>query len=423
MNLSKFSDFELSSSTLSQLNELGFDKATAIQTSTLAASLAGQDVVATAKTGSGKTLAFALPLIENLSTSIKPKGKGNLVRALVLAPTRELAEQISQNFTLYSKGASQPLKVVTVIGGMSINPQMLKLRGGADVVVATPGRLLDLVEKNAVNLTQVRQLVLDEADRIFSLGFKEELNAIFKLLPSKRQTLMFSATFPLELQQTAKKHLYKPLTLVQESETVEAIEQRVITVNKENKTALLEHLCKQHDWSQVLIFVNAKNTCKNLANKLEKRGIKAEVFHGDKAQVSRSNIIRRFKDKQLQVLIATDLAARGLDVEGLPVVINYELPRSPADYMHRIGRSGRAGKQGVAISLISHEEFHHFKIIEKKNKLRLTREQVVGFEADDNPELVEAGKPKVNIPAPGQGKKYKNKAAKANSHIWNKTPK
>jgi superfamily II DNA/RNA helicase len=260
--------------------------------------------------------------------------------------------------------------------------------------------------------------VLDEADRMLSLGFTDELTALLALTPSNKQTLLFSATFPEQVQSLTKELLTDPIEIQVQSADASTLVQRVFTVNKGEKTAVLAHLIKQHKWRQVLIFVNAKNSCEHLADKLSKRGIVAEVFHGDKGQGARSRVLNGFKEGDIEVLIATDIAARGLDIEKLPVVINFDLPRSPSDYMHRIGRSGRAGEVGLALSLIDYEDYHHFKIIEKKNKVRLDREQVEGFEVDETliDESTVTSKP---MAAPeGRGKKKGKNKTRINTDIW-----
>ncbi|GMA82675.1 RNA helicase [Shewanella glacialipiscicola] len=380
---------------LNRLTELAYVLPTPVQAATIPAVLAGRDVLAGANTGSGKTAAFAVPLLQQLVEAKTDDKSGAYVRCLVLVPTRELAQQVADSFLSYASHLNGKLKIVAAFGGVSVNAQMQSLRSGADVLVATPGRLLDLLSSNAIKLNRVSVLVLDEADRLLSLGFTEELAQVFDALPAKKQTLLFSATFPEEVRELTAKLLNNPLEYQLQSEQESTIHQRVITVNRPMKTALLAHLIKEHQWSQVLIFVSAKNTCNHLAQKLSKRGISAEVFHGDKAQGARTRVLDGFKNGEISVLIATDIAARGIDIDKLPVVINFDLPRSPADYMHRIGRSGRAGEAGLAVTLISHEDYHHFGIIEKKNKLKLVREQIVGFEADDEmpAELLEQEKP------------------------------
>jgi ATP-dependent RNA helicase RhlE len=416
-----FAEFGLHTPLLARLAELNYIQPTPIQAETIPSTLTGKDLLAGANTGSGKTAAFALPILHQLmNRRATSSAKGNFVSALVLVPTRELAKQVADSFKSYAVHLNGDIKVVAAFGGVSVNTQMLALRGGADVVVATPGRLLDLVSSNALRLSQVSTLVLDEADRMLSLGFTEELTQVLNLLPKQKQTLLFSATFPDEVRQLTQALLVDPLEIQLQSAETSTLVQRVMTVNREKKTALLAHLLQQHQWRQVLIFVNAKNSCNHLAEKLAKRGITAEVFHGDKAQGARSRVLDGFKAGEIQVLIATDIAARGLDIEKLPVVINFDLPRSPADYMHRIGRSGRAGEIGLALTLLSHDEYHHFSVIEKKNKIRLEREQVNGFEADDVvPETV-LEQPKPMAKPEGSGKKKRKKLASVNIGIWAK---
>lgn len=403
---------------LNRLTELAYVSPTPVQAATIPAVLAGRDVLAGANTGSGKTAAFAVPLLQQLVEAKTDDKTGAYVRCLVLVPTRELAQQVADSFLSYASHLNGKLKIVAAFGGVSVNAQMQSLRAGADVLVATPGRLLDLLSSNAIKLNRVSALVLDEADRMLSLGFTEELAQVLDALPAKKQTLLFSATFPEEVRELTAKLLNDPLEYQFQSEPESTIHQRVITVNRPMKTALLAHLIKEHQWSQALIFVSAKNTCNHLAQKLSKRGISAEVFHGDKAQGARTRVLDGFKNGEISVLIATDIAARGIDIDKLPVVINFDLPRSPADYMHRIGRSGRAGEAGLAVTLISHEDYHHFGVIEKKNKLKLVREQIVGFEADDEmpAELLEQAKP-VAKPE-GTGKKKRKQLPPANAEFW-----
>ncbi|MGI2098067.1 DEAD/DEAH box helicase [Shewanella glacialipiscicola] len=405
---------------LNRLTELAYVLPTPVQAATIPAVLAGRDVLAGANTGSGKTAAFAVPVLQLLVEAKTDDKSGAYVRCLVLVPTRELAQQVADSFLSYASHLNGQLKIVAAFGGVSVNAQMQSLRAGADVLVATPGRLLDLLSSNAIKLNRVSVLVLDEADRMLSLGFTEELAQVLDALPAKKQTLLFSATFPEEVRELTTKLLNNPLEYQLQSEQESTIHQRVITVNRPMKTALLAHLIKEHQWSQALIFVSAKNTCNHLAQKLSKRGISAEVFHGDKAQGARTRVLDGFKNGEISVLIATDIAARGIDIDKLPVVINFDLPRSPADYMHRIGRSGRAGEAGLAVTLISHEDYHHFGIIEKKNKLKLVREQIVGFEADDEmpAELLEQEKP-VAKPE-GTGKKKRKQLPPANTEFWGK---
>ena len=409
---SNFKDLGLISALLTRLTELDYQQATPIQAQAIPIILAGRDLIAGANTGSGKTASFALPILQQIHAETPLSNKktvANNLTSLVLVPTRELAMQIADSISSYALHLNGSIKTVAVFGGASVNTQMLSLRGGTDILVATPGRLLDLISKNAIHLNQVKTLVLDEADRMLSLGFTDELSALLALLPAKKQTLLFSATFPNKVQTLTQELLNNPVEIQLQSTDASTLVQRVFTVNKGHKTALLAHLIKQHQWRQVLIFVNAKKNCHHLAKKLAKRGISAEVFHGDKTQGARNRALEAFKAGKIDVLIATDIAARGLDIEKLPVVINFNLPRSPLDYMHRIGRSGRAGEVGLALSLIDYEDYHHFKIIEKKNKIRLEREQVVGFEADEviDRDVLAANKPMAK--PEGSGKKKRKK--------------
>jgi len=410
---SSFTELGLIAPLLTRLTELEYQQPTPIQAQAIPSILAGRDLVAGANTGSGKTAAFALPILQRLHAEkslSSENNRGNYVTGLVLVPTRELAKQIADSIKSYALHFNGEIKTVAVFGGVSANTQMLALRGGTDILVATPGRLLDLISSNAVKLDRVKTLVLDEADRMLSLGFADELSALLALLPKDKQTLLFSATFPEKVQALTEKLLDDPVEMQLQSADSSTLVQRVFTVNKGGKTALLAHLIQQHEWRQVLVFVNAKNNCHHLAKKLAKRGIAADVFHGDISQGARSRVLEAFKAGEVDVLIATDLAARGIDIEKLPVVINFNLPRSPHDYMHRIGRSGRAGEVGLAISLIDYEDYHHFKIIEKKNKIWLEREQVEGFEADEiiSEELLAATKAMAKPEGSGK-KKRKNK--------------
>jgi superfamily II DNA/RNA helicase len=424
-----FSDLGLISPLLDRLTELKYQQPTPIQAQAIPVILAGRDLIAGANTGSGKTAAFALPLLQYLHTQqqlgIKSR-EGNYVTELILAPTRELAKQVADTIKSYAVHFNGKIKTVAVFGGVSVNTQMLALRGGTDILVATPGRLLDLISSKAIKLDHVKTLVLDEADRMLSLGFTDELSSLLALLPSRKQTLLFSATFPEQVKMLTQTLLNEPVEIQLQSRDESTLVQRVFTVNKGQKTALLAHLIKLHQWQQALVFVNAKNGCNHLADKLSKRGISAEVFHGDKGQGARTRVLDAFKAGEIQVLIATDIAARGLDIEKLPVVINYDLPRSPSDYMHRIGRSGRAGEIGLALSIIDHEDYHQFNVIEKRNKLRLEREQVAGFETVEFVKDVFAGSAKTtskSIAKPmakpeGSGKKKRKQKTQINADIW-----
>jgi len=416
-----FTELGLIPPLLNRLTELEYQQPTPIQAQAIPSVLAGRDLIAGANTGSGKTATFALPMLQHLylQQSTDKNSKGNYVTGLILVPTRELAKQVADSIKSYAVHFNGAFKTVAVFGGVSANTQMLALRGGTDILVATPGRLLDLISSNAIKLDLVNTLVLDEADRMLSLGFTEELSSLLALLPSKKQILLFSATFPEQVKALTEELLNNPIEIQVQSSDASTLVQRVFTVNKGDKTAVLAHLIKQNEWRQALIFVNAKHHCEHLAEKLAKRGITAEVFHGDKGQGERSRVLDGFKAGEIEVLIATDIAARGLDIEKLPVVINFNLPRSPSDYMHRIGRSGRAGEVGLALSLIDHEDYHHFNVIEKKNKIRLEREQVRGFEVAEvsSDSITAVAKPMAKPEGTGKKKKRKKKSS-INEDIW-----
>ena len=416
-----FTELGLITPLLARLAELKYQQPTPIQAQAIPSVLAGRDLIAGANTGSGKTATFTLPMLQKLRANISSSSKsskGNYVTSLILVPTRELAKQVADSIKSYAVHFNGEIKTVAVFGGVSVNTQMLTLRGGTDILVATPGRLLDLISSNAIKLDRVNTLVLDEADRMLSLGFAEELTALLALTPTKKQILLFSATFPEQVKSLTQELLNNPIEIQLQSADASTLVQRVFTVNKGEKTAVLAHLIKESQWRQALIFVNAKHHSEHLAEKLAKRGITAAVFHGDKGQSERSRVLDGFKAGEIEVLIATDIAARGLDIEKLPVVINFNLPRSPSDYMHRIGRSGRAGEVGLAISLIDHEDYHHFTVIEKKNKVWLEREQVKGFEADEisDDSILAAEKPMAK--PEGTGKKKRKKKTTVNADIW-----
>lgn len=392
-----FESFSFSDEILSAIKELGFDKPTDIQLKTIPAVLEGKDVLARADTGSGKTAAFALPLLDlmsndNIYTQIGRSKRfnttervaSNCVQVLVLVPTRELAIQVAEVFSQLSANITPAIECQSVYGGVKINPQMMALRGGADVLVATPGRLLDLIDQNAIKFNQIKALVIDEVDRLMKGDFQEEIERISKLLPNKRQNLMFTATFPESISRLVREVMNEP-EIINMDEFVDEleIEQRVITINHHQKNDLLAHLLDKNDWEQVLIFCSAKRTCDNLVKKLEKRSIEAVAMHSNKEQSKRSAALKGFKSGEIRILIATDVASRGIDIKQLPCVINYDLPRSPNDYVHRIGRTGRAGETGHVISLIAHHEFQHFSVIERHNGLNLEREELEGFEIDE----------------------------------------
>jgi superfamily II DNA/RNA helicase len=360
--------------------ERGYATPTPIQASAIPAVLQGRDLQAQAHTGSGKTVAFALPLLQQLVQRTQPGPRP--LHGLVLVPTRELAVQVGAVLRELAHGLRTPARIAVLFGGVSINPQLMGLRGGADIVVATPGRLLDVVAHNALKLSGVKTLVLDEADRLLDLGFADELARILALLPPQRQNLCFSATFPAAVQALAGQLLHDPLRieLPHEVEARPAIEQHAIEVDAARRTALLRHLMAEQGWPRLLVFVATQYATEHVADKLQRAGIAAAALHGQLAQGTRRAVLADFQAGRLQVLLATDLAARGLDIAGLPAVLNYDLPRSAADYTHRIGRTGRAGAPGVAISFVTPESEAHFRLIEKRQQQRVPRERVPGFE-------------------------------------------
>jgi ATP-dependent RNA helicase RhlE len=367
---------------------------TPIQSATIPAAVEGRDVLGSAQTGSGKTLAFALPILQRLEsaprTAAAQSDKARSPRALILVPTRELAVQVgdvmrelAQHLQGNERG-KRALRVTTVFGGVSINPQMMGLRGGTDIVVATPGRLLDLIDHNALALSSVQMLVLDEADRLFDLGFSEELGRILALLPPTRQNLFFSATFPPKVELLAQTLLHDPVRIIiaPKPEFAPVIVQRAILVDAPQRTQLLRHLIEQNTqtWQRVLVFVATQHAAEMVAEKLRKVRINAEPFHGELSQGKRVQVLADFKASRLKVVIATDVASRGLDIAELPVVVNFDLPRSPVDYVHRIGRTGRAGVPGIAVSFVSAATEAHFHLIQKRQGSNLLLEQIEGFE-------------------------------------------
>jgi ATP-dependent RNA helicase RhlE len=370
-----FAALGLSKALLTALEAQNYTTPTPIQQQAIPVILQGRDVMAAAQTGTGKTAGFTLPLLHRLMLNPREAGaKG--VRALILTPTRELAAQVMENVQDYSQHL--PLKHAVVFGGVGIQPQINVLRKGIDILVATPGRLLDLHEQKAVHFNHVEYLVLDEADRMLDMGFIHDIRKIIKLLPQKRQTLLFSATFSDEIQALAKGLLYKPelIEVAKRNTTAATITQSVFEVEKAKKTALMSHLIRANDWQQVLIFTRTKHGANRLAEKLLKDGISSAAIHGNKSQNARTKALADFKQGNIRALVATDIAARGLDIEQLPQVVNFEMPNVAEDYVHRIGRTGRAGMEGKAISLVDREELDSLKAIEKLIRQTLVREAV-----------------------------------------------
>lgn len=387
-----FATLKLIDPLLQALAQLGYATPTPIQTQAIPQVLARRDLMAVAQTGTGKTAAFALPLLQRLVME-GPQVSGNRVRALVLVPTRELAEQVHQSFQTY--GANLPLRTCVAYGGVSINPQMMKLRKGVDLLVATPGRLLDLYGQNALRFDQLLTLVLDEADRMLDLGFARELDAVFAVVPKKRQTLLFSATFSQQIRALAAALLDDPVSIEVSAPntTVKAIRQSVVTVDKKRKTALFLHLVRKRRWGQVLVFVKTRRGVDELLTVLAAHDIAADAIHGDRPQSARLRALERFKAARVQILVATDVAARGLDIDELPLVVNFDLPIVAEDYIHRTGRTGRAGASGEAISLVCADEVDLLAAIELLTSQRLKRVEVPGFEAEHRvPETDVAGK-------------------------------
>ena len=377
---SAFAELGLSPAVARAAAQRGYSSPTPIQAAAIPLALQGRDIIGSARTGSGKTAAFGLPLLHGLDTW-RPAWRRTY--ALVLVPTRELAAQVGETLRALARHIEDPVKVAVVFGGVSVNPQMMALRGGAEVVVATPGRLLDLVDRNALALDDVRLLVLDEADRLLDEGFAEELARITRLLPARRQNLFFSATFPPAVQELADGLLHDPARVEMPVEAAgerPAIEQHAVQVDTASRTQLLRHMIEQGRWPRVLVFVATRHASEHVADKLRRAGLAAAAFHGELSQGARTRVLAELNSGALRVVLATDMAARGLHIPGLPVVVNYDLPRSAADYTHRIGRTGRAGATGLAVSFVTAASEAHFRLIEKRQGLRVPREQIAGFE-------------------------------------------
>lgn len=385
-----FNSLELHPALLRAISERGYSTPTAIQQSAIPAIFSGADIIASAQTGSGKTAAFCLPLLH--TTHVRANSTPRRVGTLILVPTRELATQIGDTLQSLASYLPKPIKLATVFGGVSINTQMLHLRGGADIVIATPGRLLDLIQNNAVSIATVQTLVLDEADRLLELGFADELNQLLALMPTQRQNILFSATFPEQLSSLSQQFLRQPVRIEVAATPVTKpdILQRAIVVDTDKRTPLLRHLIESNQWKRVLVFVASRYSAELVAVKLRKARIAAEPFHGELSQGKRTQVLADFKANRIKVIVATDVAARGIDIVGLPVVLNYDLPRSSDDYTHRIGRTGRAGETGLAVSFISTGNEAHFRLIENRQQIQLEREQIAGFEAVASAKIIDA---------------------------------
>ncbi|MBU3632369.1 DEAD/DEAH box helicase [Polynucleobacter sp. AP-Feld-500C-C5] len=378
-----FADLGLSEPILRAIAEEGYTSPTPIQAKSIPAVLKGGDLLAAAQTGTGKTAGFTLPILQRLSSTPKASGK-RLLRVLILTPTRELAAQVQESVLTYGKYTG--LKSTVIFGGVGANPQIKAIAGGLDILVATPGRLLDLMSQKCVSLNDIEILVLDEADRMLDMGFLRDIKKILAALPKKRQNLLFSATFSTEIKQLADGLLNSPelIEVARSNSANEAIAQLIHPVDRTKKHPLLAHLIKSNDWKQVLVFTRTKHGANKLVTQLEKDGITSMAIHGNKSQTARTKALADFKAGKLTALVATDIAARGIDIDQLPHVVNYDLPNVSEDYVHRIGRTGRAGSNGVAVSLVCVDEHQMLRDIEKLIKQKLPQEVIAGFEPDPN---------------------------------------
>ncbi len=389
--MKSFSDLGLPEPLLRAIKDQQYTTPTPIQAESIPLVQEGRDIMAAAQTGTGKTAGFTLPILQRLSSGNKPKPRK--ARTLILTPTRELAAQVEQSVMTYGKYMN--MRSAVVFGGVNIRPQISRLAKGVDVLVATPGRLLDLYQQKAVEFDQLEILVLDEADRMLDMGFIHDIKRIVGLLPKQRQTLMFSATFSSAITSLASGFLQNPaqVSVAPPNATADTVEQQIFPVDKKRKAALLSHLIKDRSWSQVLVFTRTKHGANKLSQQLEKNGIRATAIHGNKSQNARTQALAGFKRGRVQVLVATDIAARGLDIDHLPQVVNFDLPNVSEDYVHRIGRTGRAGLEGFACSLVSADEAEHLAGIEKLIRRKLPREEVEGFEPEHAiPEKLRPGK-------------------------------
>ena len=379
-----FSHLGLNSKINKALDENAYKNPSLIQERVIPLVLQNKDIMAKSQTGSGKTASFVLPILQlflDKEEDKEHKAKAK-ISTLVLTPTRELALQVSKAFIDFSIHFVNKPKIVSIIGGESLTQQLLDIQKGCDIVVATTGRLLDILDKKQINLSSVKFFVLDEADKMLDLGFEVELEELLKSLPKNRQNLLFSATYPQKMLNIALKITKEPIEVFieEETQTVKTINQRVIKVNKANRSALLRNLINEYKWQRILVFMANKRSCDNIAFKFRKYGFNAEFFHGDLVQDERNATLDDFKSGKINILFCTDIASRGLHIEDISCVVNFDLPRSPADYVHRIGRTGRAGKSGEAISFIDFEDFEHFALIEKRCEIKLEKEEIKGFE-------------------------------------------
>ncbi|HEC28402.1 MAG TPA: DEAD/DEAH box helicase [Gammaproteobacteria bacterium] len=406
-----FESLGLRAELLRAVSEKGYSVPTPIQRQAIPVILAGQDIMGGAQTGTGKTAGFTLPLLQRLMSFDKTSGR-RPIRALVLTPTRELAAQVAESVRIYGKHL--PLRSTVVFGGVSINPQKMKLIKGVDILVATPGRLLDHVSQNSVNLSKVDILVLDEADRMLDMGFIHDIRKILALLPGQKQTLLFSATFSAEIKKLANKLLKSPalIEVARRNATAESVTQVVHPVDKSRKRELLSYLIGSKNWQQVLVFTRTKHGANRLSEQLNKDGIIASAIHGNKSQGARTRALADFKSGKVRVLVATDIAARGLDIDQLPHVVNFELPNVAEDYVHRIGRTGRAGNDGEAMSLVCIDELKLLKDIERLIKHKIPGDVIDGFEPDPSIKAEPVNK--------GRGKQHNTRKSTRNKSTGNK---
>ncbi|MFT7002779.1 MAG: ATP-dependent RNA helicase RhlE [Sulfurimonas sp.] len=377
-----FNNLGLSAPLLKAIKEQGYTEPTPIQKQAIPVILDRKDILAGAQTGTGKTAGFTLPILELLSRSKEKKAKAHHVRALILTPTRELAAQVAESVALYGKHL--PFKSSVIFGGVKINPQIVQLRKGMDIVIATPGRLLDHMSQKTIDLSKVEFLVLDEADRMLDMGFINDIRKVLEVLPKQKQTLLFSATYSEEIKKLSDRLLNSPtlIEVARRNTASETVKQAIYPVDKVRKRELLTHLIKEGDWKQVLVFSRTKHGANRLAGQLESDGITAAAIHGNKSQNARTKALDDFKKGKVRVLVATDIAARGIDIDHLPHVVNYELPNVSEDYVHRIGRTGRAGNKGEAISLVCIDENEYLENIEKLIKIDIPKVWLKDFKPD-----------------------------------------
>jgi superfamily II DNA/RNA helicase len=399
-----FKSLNLPGYLIKAIEKLSFSKATAVQQRVIPLVLEGKNLMVEAQTGTGKTAAYALPLIAQLNIENTRDGR---IKVLTLVPTRELALQVCSCYNGFAQFSPQSIQTLAIIGGESIEAQVDALSDGIDIVVATPGRLLDLLEHNEIDISNIKALVLDEADKLFNIEFTDQIELLLKQIPDVRQNLLFSATLPAKVLDHSKKLLANPehISIPPEDSELVLIDQRVILVDNDKRRALLEHLLKTEKWQNCMVFVASKRAAFNLCQKLNRAGFSVDALHGDLNQDVRVEVLNDFKNKGFSILIATDLAARGIDINKLSAVVNYDLPRSPLDYKHRIGRTGRAGENGKALSFIDHSTEEHFKLIEKKTGFQLEREMIAGFESTTE----SAPKSKGSAPVKGKRKSKKDK--------------